>query len=283
MLAPRPLTAATRIDLLRHGETQGGSRFRGRGDDPLTEQGWAQMWSAVGAQPHRTAGAPPERGRWQGARAAVSEGVTFQTPPPQPSPARGEGDGESAACVAQVPQGRKGCEGKREGNRIGLRGRAGTGAWDLILASPLARCADFARALSRQEGIPLRLDARLQEMDFGAWEGQSAADLMERDAEALGRFWSDPLANTPPGAEPLTLFAARVLDLWSEILTRPEGERLLVISHGGVIRVILSQVLGRPLGRLLELEVGHASLNRLHIDRDAAGLHVTLAQDPPRP
>jgi len=157
------------------------------------------------------------------------------------------------------------------------------GAWDLILASPLARCADFARALSRQEGIPLRLDARLQEMDFGAWEGQSAADLMARDAEALGRFWSDPLANTPPGGEPLAQFADRALELWSELLTRPEGEALLVISHGGVIRVILSQVLGRPLGRLLELEVRHASLNRIHIARHAAGLDVSLAEDPPRP
>ncbi len=38
----------TRIDLLRHGEPIGGYRFRGQSDDPLSERGWAQMWSAVG-------------------------------------------------------------------------------------------------------------------------------------------------------------------------------------------------------------------------------------------
>ena len=37
------------VDLIRHGEPQGGSRYRGHGiDDPLSEQGWRQMWAAVG-------------------------------------------------------------------------------------------------------------------------------------------------------------------------------------------------------------------------------------------
>lgn len=39
----------TIIDIIRHGEPVGGSRFRGHGvDDPLNEKGWQQMWAAVG-------------------------------------------------------------------------------------------------------------------------------------------------------------------------------------------------------------------------------------------
>lgn len=39
----------TRIDILRHGEPEGGRKYRGHGiDDPLSELGWRQMWSAVG-------------------------------------------------------------------------------------------------------------------------------------------------------------------------------------------------------------------------------------------
>jgi len=38
----------TIVDLLRHGEPQGGRRFRGQSDDPLSENGWRQMWQAVG-------------------------------------------------------------------------------------------------------------------------------------------------------------------------------------------------------------------------------------------
>lgn len=203
-----------RIDLLRHGETLGGSRFRGRLDDPLTERGWEEMWATVG---------PPA------------------------------GGGQ------YVP------------------------VWDRIVTSPLARCADFARALSQQKGILLSLDSRLAELDFGAWEGQTAADLMATDAEALGRFWADPVAHPPPGGEPLLAFQARVLAAWDELARQDRGDRTLVISHGGVIRVILCQVLGYPLGRLLELDVGHASLRGIRVrsggEGAGAGVGVGDARD----
>jgi alpha-ribazole phosphatase len=43
----------TVIDLIRHGEPEGGSRFRGHGvDDPLSDKGWRQMWRAVGETVH---------------------------------------------------------------------------------------------------------------------------------------------------------------------------------------------------------------------------------------
>lgn len=41
----------TRIDILRHGEPEGGRKYRGHGvDDPLSDLGWRQMWAAVGTQ-----------------------------------------------------------------------------------------------------------------------------------------------------------------------------------------------------------------------------------------
>jgi len=158
------------------------------------------------------------------------------------------------------------------------------GHWHAILSSPLSRCADFARALSQHLAIPLQLDARLAEMDFGGWEGRTAADLMALDAEGLGRFWADPLAHPPPGGESLQTFQDRVLSFWRGVLGQPPPDqppaqdqgrdtrqRILVITHGGVIRVILCEVLGWPLARLLELDVGHASLTGIRLDR-AQGL-----------
>ncbi len=43
----------TRVDLLRHGEPMGGSKYRGQTDDPLSPNGWAQMRAAV--EKHRVA------------------------------------------------------------------------------------------------------------------------------------------------------------------------------------------------------------------------------------
>ncbi len=37
------------IDLLRHGEPEGGRRYRGQRDDPLSERGWVEMWHTLGA------------------------------------------------------------------------------------------------------------------------------------------------------------------------------------------------------------------------------------------
>ena len=48
------MSQATTIDLLRHGTPVGGRRYRGQIDDPLSEEGWAEMWAAVnGARPWR--------------------------------------------------------------------------------------------------------------------------------------------------------------------------------------------------------------------------------------
>jgi len=60
----------------------------------------------------------------------------------------------------------------------------GQGPWDRIVSSPLQRCRLFAQALAASLEVPLTLDADLQELHFGVWEGQSAAALMQTDAEA---------------------------------------------------------------------------------------------------
>lgn len=193
------------LDLLRHGETEGGARYRGTTDDPLTAAGREQM------------------------RAAVNDNAR----------------------------------------------------WDGIVTSPLRRCAEFARTLARQRSIPLMLDARLAEMHFGAWEGRSAAELMSADPEALARFWDDPAAHTPPGAEPLARFAERVLTAWSDIVRDHSGRRVLLVTHGGVIRVILCHLLRRPIERLLEFDVGHAARHRVRAAIDAEGnIRAELIAEP---
>ena len=220
MVPMTPMIPTSGIDLLRHGETQGSNCFRGRTDDPLTPEGWRQMWAAVANDQ-------------EGARLTFHADQSV-VPGPRDTPPR---------------------------------------PWDRIITSPLIRCADFARAMSQRMNLPLSLDPRLVELDFGAWEGRSAADLMVSDAEALGRFWADPVTHAPPGGESLPAFQARVLAAWQDLTAQAltNRERLLVISHGGVIRVILCTLLDHPLKRLLELDVGHASLTRVGLDRNAAG------------
>lgn len=144
------------------------------------------------------------------------------------------------------------------------------GPWDRIVSSPLQRCARFAAELGEQLNLSVRLDKDLQELHFGAWEGQSAAALMETDAEALGLFWADPYGFTPPQGEPVSAFSARVLAAVARLQAAYAGERILLVSHGGVMRLLLAQARGLPREQLLNVEVGHGALFALTVAADGA-------------
>ncbi|MBS4089584.1 alpha-ribazole phosphatase family protein [Pseudomonas rustica] len=142
------------------------------------------------------------------------------------------------------------------------------GPWDRLVSSPLQRCARFAAELGEQLNLPVHLDKDLQELHFGAWEGQSAAALMETDADALGLFWADPYSFTPPQGEPVSDFSTRVLAAVARLHTAHAGERILLISHGGVMRLLLAQARGLPREQLLNVEVGHGALFALTVEAD---------------
>ncbi|PPA03604.1 histidine phosphatase family protein [Pseudomonas sp. MWU12-2312b] len=140
------------------------------------------------------------------------------------------------------------------------------GPWDRLVSSPLQRCARFAEELAGRLGLPVEVQADLQELHFGAWEGQSAAALMETDADSLGLFWADPYAFTPPQGEPVAAFAARVLAAVARLHATYAGERVLLVSHGGVMRLLLAQARGLPREQLLNVEVGHGALFSLSVE-----------------
>ena len=142
----------------------------------------------------------------------------------------------------------------------------GQGPWDRIVSSPLQRCALFAHELGEQLGLPVSLDKDLQELHFGAWEGQSAAALMETDAEALGLFWSDPYAFTPPDGEPVLEFSRRVLAAVNRLQQAHAGERVLVVCHGGVMKLLLAQARGLPREQLLQIQVVNGALFELQVN-----------------
>lgn len=138
--------------------------------------------------------------------------------------------------------------------------------WDVVVSSPLSRCAAFARELAVRHGLPLEMDERLMEIGFGEWEGHTAEDLLARDPGALARFWRDPVNHRPPGAEALTDFRDRVIAAWNDILERHAGGHVLIVGHGGVIRMVVRHVLEMPLGRMFRLDVPNAGLTRIRID-----------------
>lgn len=139
--------------------------------------------------------------------------------------------------------------------------------WDALVSSPLSRCRAFAEELAGRHGRPLALEPRLMEIGFGAWEGRTADELMADDPEILGRFWRDPLNNTPPGAETLPAFRDRVVAAFDTLVDNYAGRHVLVVAHAGVMRMVIRHVLDMPLDRLFRIDVPNAAITRVRVDR----------------
>jgi alpha-ribazole phosphatase len=106
----------------------------------------------------------------------------------------------------------------------------------LVWNSPTRRCLCPARAT----GLPIVVDDRLREMDFGAWEGRHWDELPRAELD----IWAaDPHANAPPGGETGGTLIARVSAVWEQIVANGIG--CAVVTHGGPLKVLSALVRGR--------------------------------------
>jgi alpha-ribazole phosphatase len=154
-------------------------------------------------------------------------------------------------------------------------------SWDRVVSSSLSRCAAFAAELAARRGLPLRIDARLAEYHFGQWQGVPIETIAETDGDALGRFWKDPVACPPPGAETFQAFRARLSQAMDDVDGEARGSRVLVVTHGGVIRLLRCLAERRSFGDMAGIDVPHASLHAIAWPPAAARVEKTsLARAP---
>lgn len=148
--------------------------------------------------------------------------------------------------------------------------------WDAVVTSPRMQCASFAEWFAQKQDLPLVRDERLREIHFGEWEGRNPQDVMTTHPEELAQWWLNPAQVSPPGGESFGDFRARVLDAWTELGRAYRGERVLVVTHALVIRVIVAHVLQMSDERLLALNIEYGALTRLRVLRDRSGEWASL-------
>jgi broad specificity phosphatase PhoE len=106
---------------------------------------------------------------------------------------------------------------------------------DAGYSSDLARARETAEILAARLGLEVRLDPRLRERGFGAWEGMTMNEIESSFPEEQARWRAGKAAGV--GEESFEAFAARVGDFLEAVGRRHEGETVLVVAHGGTIRV----------------------------------------------
>jgi broad specificity phosphatase PhoE len=110
-------------------------------------------------------------------------------------------------------------------------------AVEVVYSSDLARARETAEIVAARLGLEVRLDPRLRERGFGAWEGLTTAEIENRFAESHRRWRAGEGAGAED-AEPFAAFAARIHAFLEDAVRQHPGQTVLVIAHGGSIRVI---------------------------------------------
>ncbi|MDR4953684.1 alpha-ribazole phosphatase family protein [Chryseobacterium sp. ES2] len=122
--------------------------------------------------------------------------------------------------------------------------------YDVIISSPSQRCrllADFFK-------LDYQIDERLREMNFGNWEMKKWTDIPE---EEINPWYQDFVNINASGGENLLEMQARVLLFWNELIQKKEAEKILIIAHAGVIRLILQAVLQFPLENMFSIQIDY--------------------------
>ena len=118
--------------------------------------------------------------------------------------------------------------------------------FDQIISSTLSRCADFATTLSQETATPLCLNEQWREIDFGDWDGVPYKTLWQQHPTEISQYWQNPWQHTPPQGESLIDFDHRIAQAWQQLLQDYSGQHILVVTHGGVIRQLIHQILNMP-------------------------------------
>ncbi len=142
-----------------------------------------------------------------------------------------------------------------------------------IYTSDLQRAWQTACAIAAHQTCPLAPDARLREMDFGAWQGLTYPEIQEKDRANLEAWEADRLKNAPPGGETLEQFGSRIEAAYNEINHNHPDETVLLVSHGGVLKILLCRVLGLPPENYWQFQLLPASLSEMWIYSEGASLN----------
>jgi len=152
---------------------------------------------------------------------------------------------------------------------------------DKVYSSDMKRALQSARIIFKD--TPLEEVAALREINFGMFEGLRYQEIMERYGGIYRKWLDNPFGVAIPRGESLSSFVKRVRKALRRILSRNNNNRTVVIvAHGGPIRVVLCDVLGLDVRKIWQIEPKLASIsviefakgkNKSHLLNEAAYLN----------
>lgn len=108
-----------------------------------------------------------------------------------------------------------------------------------LYSSSLLRAKESSDILTHDLGINnYTVDERLNEIDFGKWEGLTYDEIMDSWGDIAENWYNDPFSATPPDGEEFAVFIKRIKNFFNNIQNNNETDSVILVTHGGVLQIL---------------------------------------------
>lgn len=176
--------------------------------------------------------------------------------------------------VGRMPGVRLNSEGRDQATRVA--NHLSREPVDAVESSPQLRAQEMAKPIAERFKLEIAISAGMDELDAGAWTGQSFAAL---DDDPLWSLWNTTRgAVRAPGGESMLELQTRAVDHLNRVASaRPDGH-VALCSHAEVIRAVALHALNLPLDDFHRVDIAPATISTFAIDRD--GIEVIALNQP---
>ena len=150
-------------------------------------------------------------------------------------------------------------EGRRQAEKVALR-LAGE-KFDTAYASDLSRAMETAQTIAAHHNLDVKVVLELRETNFGDWEGLTYSEIDQQFHDVMQGWYSNPRDTKIPGGESLGDVADRCWVGLKKIIEENPEKNVLVVAHGGIIRIAVATVLGMNLNDYWKIRQDNVSLN----------------------
>ena len=153
---------------------------------------------------------------------------------------------------------------------------------DRILSSDLYRTTETTELLLEHLDAPVTFESAWREHDIGAYQGLPVDEMFERFPEyGLWEVGPEAASEQPDSGESLVEVRERVVERWEELLTDCDPtETVLVVAHGGPIRLLLGHVKELDIAEaIMEQSQANCSINEFHYDHETSETVVVREND----
>ena len=147
---------------------------------------------------------------------------------------------------------------------------------DHVYVSPLNRAVETAEQVAKAHGLTPIVDEHFKEINFGEWEGHTIQELSEKYGRAYTDFFKDPFDHPVPGEGSFQNAMKRAIEGFEALEKKHKGENIAIVSHGGLLRVMLVGLLGMGDEFYRKTWMTNTSVTMLDVMEDGRRLLMTL-------